>query len=237
MWKTLAALLFLVAPALAWEEEQVTAYDALRVVGAQLSRELVSHVISMTGVNGNPQPETWKILLNDPQARGGVREVEVRHGRIDSQRTPVRSIAGSTEGATINTARLNLDSSGAYAVASHTAERSNTRFATASYTLRTDERSDPIWIVTLRSESSRPVGTIYIGANRGNVTRTEGMFAGAKMSDVETERNAEEKSDTEHAPFHGVRTRIRESFNHAQDEARDTFERVKRSFSDFINGD
>jgi hypothetical protein len=237
MWKILAALLFLVAPALAREEEQATAYDALRVVGAQLSRELVNHIISVTGVDGNPQPETWKILLDDPQARGGVREVEVRHGRIDSERKPVRSIAGSSEGATINTARLNLDSSGAYAVASHTAERSNTPFATASYTLRTDERGDPIWIVTLRSKSSRPVGTIYIDANGGNVTRTEGMFAGAKMSDVETERDAEEKSDTEHAPFHEARTRIRESFIHAEHDAHDTFERVKRSFSDFINGD
>lgn len=235
MWKTLAALLFLVAPALAREEEQATAYDALRVVGAQLSREFVSHVISVSGVDGNPQPETWKILLEDPQARGGLREVEVRHGRIDSKRTPVRSIAGSSEGARINTARLNLDSSGAYAVASHTAERSNTRFATASYTLRTDERGDPVWIVTLQNKSSRPVGTIYIGANRGNVTRTEGMFAGAKMSDVETERDAEQEPDEEHAPFHGVRTRIRESFRHAQDEARDTFERVRRSFVDFIN--
>jgi hypothetical protein len=231
MWKTLAALLFLVAPALAREEEQATAYDALRVVGAQLSREFVSHVISVSGVDGNPQPETWKILLEDPQARGGVREVEVRHGRIDSKRTPVRSIAGSSEGARINTARLNLDSSGAYAVASHTAERSNTRFATASYTLRTDERGDPVWIVTLQNKSSRPVGTIYIGANRGNVTRAEGMFAGAKMSDVETEQ----EPDEEHAPFHGVRTRIRESFRRAQDEARDSFERVRRSFVDFIN--
>jgi hypothetical protein len=237
MWKILAALLFLVAPTLAREEEQATAYDALRVVGAQLSRELVNHIISVTGVDGNPQPGTWKILLNDPQARGGVREVEVRHGRIDSERKPVRSIAGSSEGATIDTARLNLDSSGAYAVASHTAERSNTHFATVSYTLRTDERGDPVWIVTLQNKSSRPVGTIYIGANRGNVTRAEGMFAGAKMSDVETERDAEEKSDTEHAPFHGVRTRIQESFIHAEHEAHDTFERVKRSFSDFINGD
>src|ERR1700730_6469004 len=235
MWKTLAALLFLVAPALAWEEEQVTAYDALRVVGAQLSRELVSHVISMTGVNGNPQPETWKILLNDPQARGGVREVEVRHGRIDSQRTPVRSIAGSTEGATINTARLNLDSSGAYAVASHTAERSNTHFATVSYTLRTDERGDPVWIVTLQNKSSRPVGTIYIGANRGNVTRAEGMFAGAKMSDVETERDAEEHSSEEGGIIGNAKARIRETFRRAQDEARDMFNRVRRSFTDFID--
>ena len=104
MWKTLAALLFLVAPALAREEEQATAYDALRVVGAQLSREFVSHIISVSGVGGNPQPETWEILLEDPQARGGVREVEVRHGRIDSERTAVRSIAGSSEGARINTA-------------------------------------------------------------------------------------------------------------------------------------
>jgi hypothetical protein len=233
MWKTLAVLLLLSAPVLA--QEQATAYDVLRVVGAQLNREFVNHVISMTGVDGNPQPKTWKILLDDPQARGGVREVEVRHGRIDSERTPVRSIAGSSEGATINTARLNLDSSGAYAVASHTAERSNTRFATASYTLRTDERGDPVWIVTLQNKSSRPVGTICIGADRGNVTRTEGMFAGANMSDVETERDAEQEPDEEHAPFHGVRTRIRESFRHAQDEARDTFERVRRSFVDFIN--
>src|SRR6202049_4157110 len=235
MWKTLAALLFLVAPAVARGEEQATAYDALRVVDGQLSREFVSHIISVSGVEGNPQPETWKILLEDPQARGGVRELEVRHGRIDSKRTPVRSIAGSSEGARINTARLNLDSSGAYAVASHTAERSDTRFATASYTLRTDERGDPVWIVTLQNKSSRPVGTIYIGANRGNVTRTEGMFAGAKMSDVETERDAEQEPDEEHAPFHGVRTRIRESFRHAQNDARDKFGRVRRSFVDFIN--
>src|SRR4029077_3435959 len=107
MWKRLAVLLlFLVVPALAREEEQATAYDALRVVGTQLSRESVNHVISVTGVDGNPQPKTWKILLDDPQARGGVREIEIKHGRIDSERTPVRSTAGSSEGARINAARL-----------------------------------------------------------------------------------------------------------------------------------
>src|SRR5437899_11500611 len=108
MWKTLAALLFLVAPALAREEEQATAYDALRVVGAQLSREFVSHVISVSGVDGNPQPETWKILLEDPQARGGAREVEVRNGMIDSTRMPVRSMAGLSDGAWVNTERYNF---------------------------------------------------------------------------------------------------------------------------------
>src|SRR5436309_15238232 len=92
--------------------------------------------------------------------------------------------AGSAGGSTLNVSLLNLDSRGAFAVASHIAETSHTQFATADYTLRTDERGEPIWIVTVLNRSSHPVGTIYIGATRGTVKRTEGMFAGATMEDV-----------------------------------------------------
>ncbi len=232
MWKTLAASLLLVTPALA--QERATAYEALRVVGSRLNRDFVNHVISVTGVDGDPQPETWTILIDDPRARGGVREVEVRNGRIESERTPVRSVVGSSEGATIKTARLNLDSSGAYAVANHTADKSNTRFQTVSYTLRTDEHGDPTWIITLRN-GSRPVGTIYIGANRGNVTRTEGMFAGASMQEVETDRDAQRDTEEGGGIINETKGRIRRTFRRAQDEARDMFERVRRSFDDFIN--
>jgi hypothetical protein len=232
MWKTLAALLLFSTSALA--QENPTAYDALRVVGTKLNRDYVNRVISMTGVEGDPQPETWKILLQDQRARGGVREVEVANGKI-SERTPVRTVVGSAEGATINTAHLNLDSSGAYAVASHTADKSNTRFATVSYTLRTDERGDPVWIVTLHGTSGRPVGTIHINCNRGNVVRTEGMFAGTNMNDIETERDIEQGDDENQGPLRGARARLRETFRRAQDEARDMFDRVRRSFADFIN--
>jgi hypothetical protein len=233
MWKCFAALLLVVTSALA--DEHPTAYEALRAVGTKFSRDSVNRIISVTGVDGTPQPETWKILMEDLRARGGVREIEVADGRIASERTPVRTIAGSTEGATIKTTRLNLDSSGAFAVASRTADKSNARFATVSYTLRTDERGDPVWIITLQNRSSRPVGTIYIGANRGNVTRTEGMFAGATMEDVETDRAPERDTEDEGGIIGTAKTRIRESFRRAQDEARDMFERVRRSFVDFIN--
>jgi hypothetical protein len=231
----LLTLLFAIAPALALADEYPTAYDALRVVGTQFGRGFVNHIISVTGVEGTPQPERWKILMEDPRARGGVREVEVADGRIVSERTLVRSVAGSTEGATIKTTRLNLDSSGAYTLASHTADKSNTRFATVSYTLRTDEHGDPVWIVTLANRSGRPVGTIHIGANRGNVTRTEGMFAGASMEDVETDRDAEREQENEGGIIGTTKARIRETFRRAQDEARGMFERVRRSFVDFIN--
>jgi hypothetical protein len=197
----------------------------------------VNRVISVTGVGGNPQPQTWKILMEDPRAQGGVREVEVANGEVTSERTPIRSVVGSSEGATIKTSKLNLDSSGAYALASHTADKSNARFSTVSYTLRTDEHGEPIWIITLQNRSGRPVGTIYIGANRGNVTRTEGMFAGTSMNDVETDREPERDSGNDSGIIGTAKARIRETFRRAQDEARGMFNRVRRSFVDFINRD
>jgi len=250
MWKTLVALLLCATPALA--QEQFTAYDALRVVGVHANRDAVNHVISVTGAQGHPQPKTWRILIQD-RNRGGVREIQVRNGQVTSDRPS--SVAGSAEGATINTSKLNLDSSGAFAVASHTADKSATRFDSASYTLRTNERGEPTWIVTLHSTGGQPVGTIYIGANRGNVTRTEGMFAGATMQDVATEervyrerprreegeeevRNEENGNgdeDNEHGPLYGIRQRMRGAFHRTQEEASGMFDRVRRSFSDYIN--
>ena len=79
-------------------------------------------------------------------------KLEVADGKIGSEHRPGRSVAGSTEGATIDTSRLNLDSSGAYEVASHTADLSHANFATVDYTLRTDERGEPTWIITLLSQ-------------------------------------------------------------------------------------
>ncbi len=216
-------------------QEGGTAYDALRTVATQLNKGYVDRVISVTGDNGSPQPATWKILVEDQSARGGVREVEVTNGRISSERTPIRTVVGSTEGATIKTSKLNLDSSGAYTLASHTADKSHAQFQTVSYTLRTDERGEPVWIVTLHANSGQPVGTIFIGANRGNVTRTEGMFAGTTMQDVQTAQDAQGEHEGGGGPFSHTKERIRESFRHAQDETRGMFDRVKQSFVDFVN--
>jgi hypothetical protein len=228
MWRFLVALLLLASPVYA--QQNATAYEALRVVSAQFGRGALNHVVSMTGVKGDPQPEKWKIILQNPDGRG-VRELKIAEGKIDSDDGADWSTAGSAEGATLNISRLNLDSSGAFAVASHIADTSHTQFATADYTLRTDERGEPIWIVTLLSRSSRPVGTIYIGATRGTVKRTEGMFAGATMEDVASDSDQRDVS----AVISNAKRKIKHAFFRAQDEARGMFERVKRSFSDFIN--
>jgi hypothetical protein len=228
MWRALVGLLLLAAPV--WAEENLTAYEALRVVGREFGRDALHQIVSITGTKGDPQPEKWKIIVEDPQGRG-LRELEIADGKIDADDTADRGVAGSTEGATIDVSRLNLDSSGAYAVASHTAEASHTSFATADYILRTDDRGEPMWILTLRSRSSRPVGTIYIGGTRGTVRRTEGMFAGATMEDVEGDYDEGAGSGV----ISGAKRKVKHAFYRAQEEARGMFERVKRSFSDFIN--
>src|SRR5207247_6824365 len=146
MWRSLIAFLLLSAPQV-WAQENATAYEALRVVGTELGRGALNHIVTIAGVKGNPQPEKWRIVLEDPQGRG-VRELQIVEGKIDSDSRPDRSTAGSTEGATINLSRLNLDSSGAFAVASHTAEASYNGFAVADCSLLMDQRGDVMWMVT-----------------------------------------------------------------------------------------
>jgi hypothetical protein len=228
MWRVWVGLLLLATPV--WAEENATAYEALRVLGSEFGRDALQQIVSIRGTKGDPQPEKWKIVVEDPQG-GGVRELQVVDGKIDSNDEADRDVAGSSEEAMIDVSQLNLDSSGAYAVASHTADASHTNFATADYTLRTDDRGEPTWIVTLRNRSSHPVGTIYIGGTSGTVRRTEGMFAGATMEDVEGDYDEGDGPGV----IRSAKRSIKHGFNRAQEEARGMFEKVKRSFSDFIN--
>jgi hypothetical protein len=236
MWKSLLALLLFAVPVLA--QESPSAYEALRTVGTQLNRDLVNHVVSVTGVEGDPQPKTWKILVAERNAKSGVREITVENNRVVLQRVPNRSVVGSTEGATINTAHLNLDSTGAYAVASHTAETSHVTFSLVSYTLRTDERGNPVWIVTLEDRSTRPLGTIHIRANTGKVTRVEGMYQGRNMTQVEEDHDQAGNQDVDPAEDPDdniVERRIKRLFRQTKEDARRVFGRVRRSFVDFFN--
>ena len=238
MWKFLVAALLVAGPVLA--QESPSAYEALRVIGTQLNRQMVNRIISVSGVDGDPQPRTWKILVEDRNANGGVREIVVEENQIVSQRVPNRSVVGSTQGATINTARLNLDSTGAYSVASHTAETSHVTFSLTSYTLRTDDRGNPIWIVTLADRSNRPVGTIHIRASDGRVTRVEGMYQGRNMEQVEEYRDdpdnpPAEDEEVEEEDDDGDENVVKRLFRRTRADARRMFQRVKRSFKDFVN--
>lgn len=258
MWKFLLASLLLAGTAFA--QENPSAYEALRVIGTQMNRALVNRVISVNGVDGDPQPRAWKIQVEDRNTENGVREIVVQDNRIASQRVPNRSVTGSTQGTTINTAKLNLDSTGAYSVAAHTADTSHVTFSSTSYTLRTDDRGNPVWIVTLGDRSNRPVGTIHIRASDGRVIRVEGMYAGRNMEQVEVnpdlddhrdsrdlDRNRDDLDATDNPPVvedeetgddadeNIVKRDIKRMFRRTTNDAKRIFLKVRRSFVDFIN--
>ncbi|HEX4629489.1 MAG TPA: hypothetical protein VH188_00855 [Chthoniobacterales bacterium] len=246
MWKFLIGFLFIVTPIFA--QENASAYEALRVMGTQLNRQLVSRVVSVAGAEGDPQPRAWKILVEDKNAANGVREIVVEDNRVVSQRVPNKSVVGSTQGATINTSKLNLDSTGAYTVAAHTAETSHVTFSLTSYTLRTDDRGNPTWIVTLADRSNRPVGTVHIRASDGRIARVEGMYQGRNMEQVEVnpdidnpprvenERpNDDQAVDDENSDENLVFKDVKRMFRRTTRDASRMFQRVRRSFVDFFN--
>jgi hypothetical protein len=57
------------------------------------------------------------------------------------------------------------------------------------------------------------------------------MFSGATTEEVEGNYDQGEGN----GPFRSAKRSIKHGFNRAQEEARGMFEKVKRSFSDFIN--
>jgi hypothetical protein len=242
MWKSLLAWLLLATPVVA--QENPSAYEALRVIGTQVNRQIVNRVVSVNGVEGDPQPRTWKVLVEDKNSANGIREIVVEDNRVVSQRATNRSVVGSTQGATINTAKLNLDSTGAYSVAAHTAETSHVTFALTSYTLRTDDRGNPVWIVTLADRGNRPVGTIHIRASDGRVSRVEGMYQGRNMEQVEVNpdeagnppvEHDEVQNDEESSDENLVLKDVKRMFRRTTRDATRMFQRVRRSFVDFFN--
>ena len=232
MSKWFIALLLLATPALA--QKRPTAYEAMRTIGTQLKREFVNHVISVAGTNGNPQPETWTVLIDDPAARGGVREVEVSNGRISSEKTPLRSSVEGSLGSVIDTGKLNLDSSGAFTLAKQTADKSHVAFATADYTLRVDERGNPIWRVALHRPDGEPAGAIFIGANHGTVTRTEGLFVGGDQTPIVDEPNSARDEEAKDGDDNVVGHEIKHAYRQVSDDVKRTFFKVRRSFVDFF---
>lgn len=180
---------------------QDTAYQALRTFGAERGPEVLKSVIEVKGRAGAPQPETWTIVLNDPRARGGVREVGISQGKIVSERTPVNAYSGVA--IAMDFQKLNLDSQGAFTLAEEQARQAKVSFDSVDYTLRQSESANtPVWVLDLLDPVHRFVGTVRIAADTGKVasqdfravSERDGGEAGAR----ETDRHAEQGKPHRH---------------------------------------
>jgi hypothetical protein len=165
-FSTFFVALFLFAVSVRAEEN--TAYTALRLIGNLRGEETLKQVLAVTGESGNPQPSMWTILLGDPAARGGVRELQIVSNQVASERTPVGSeLAG---GKTIDLNQLNLDSDGAYQVAEGEAKKNGVSFGQANYRLSVDpDTGKPLWIVHVLDSQRHDVGIVKVAADNGTL--------------------------------------------------------------------
>ena len=150
---------------------QDTAYNALRVVGHSQGKDALNRVLELRGRGGSPQPAVWKITLDEPRARGGVREIEVQRGKIIGERTPA---AARTAGSPMNFSQLNLDSDGAFTVANQEAQKAAAPFDHVDYLLRSGTGGGaPVWQLELSDSKLGRAGSIDVAADTGTILRQE----------------------------------------------------------------
>jgi hypothetical protein len=147
---------------------QVTAYAALRTVGSIRGEKVLKQILAISGEGSGAQPTHWKVWIDDPGARGGVRELEVSGDQITAERTPVKSEwAGGKD---MDLAHLNLDSDGAYQVATQEARTKGIEFSKVQFQLAADrDTGKPGWTVQMADAKDQRVGAVKVNADSGTI--------------------------------------------------------------------
>lgn len=219
-----------------------TAYQALRLISSERDKALLNRVIEVKGTYGTPQPESWVILLDDPAARGGVREIEVGNSKVISERTPMNSAGSATA---INFQKLNLDSPGAFTVAEQTARSSKIGFDAVNYSLKRDETTGtPVWVLELVDADKRAVGSVTIAAETG-VIISKDLVASRAAASRGTD-GSDDQADQEEATAGrdgervGVKAKIKETVKGTAKDVghtiNKTFHKVGGSLESFFTG-
>ncbi len=164
------ALGLLFAAAVSVASAADTAYSALRVVGKRDGPETLNRVLELRGRGGSPQPAVWKVVVDEPRSRGGVREFEVQRGKIIGERTPTSRASTSP----LNFNQLNLDSEGAFTIADQEAQKAGIAFDRVDFLLKAGTGGGaPVWELELFDGRNGRTGYVAIAADSGTVLRRD----------------------------------------------------------------
>ena len=205
MRKFLFPLALGILPTIVFAESD-TAYKALRTFGKQAGDKVLNRVVEVRGRNGIPQPDVWKIIANDPGARGGLTEAEVQRGKIISQRTPTARATSATQ--TMDFNQLNLDSDGAFTVANQELQKRAVPFDRIDYLLRSPGNGKPPdWHLELYDRGTK-IGTMEVGADNGIVLEQSIQANRAAQPNYSSDRDYVDDREPGYSrpgePFRGV---------------------------------
>lgn len=224
--------------------QAATAYEALRTIQKTRGQSVMNQLIEVRGETGTPQPQTWTILMKDPEARSGIREFTVAADDIRSERTPLRRYGGEENAATLDFSKLNLDSDGAFKLAQSQAQRLRVGFNSVDYKLQTDAATTaPVWDLRLFDHMGAPVGNLRISAVDGKLIQPLQLDADARVI-TESERPKKARTpaptpseNTERKPMGGVLGFVSRTAGNVAERTRDVSVRVVGTVEEVLTGE
>jgi hypothetical protein len=173
----------------------LTAYEALLSVRREKGNTILSNIVEMRGVDGDPQPVQWTLLFSDTNARSGVREFVVGSKGVISERAPVRPDRPAGSISTMAASSLKLDSSGAFTTVNKKAIESKVGFSAVSYHLK-NQQGVPVWNLRLFDVKRGEVASMDVSSQDGSIVsplhQTPGAVA-APPASPEDERPLSER--------------------------------------------
>ncbi|MEI8293449.1 MAG: hypothetical protein WCG66_05565 [bacterium] len=139
-------------------------------------------IVELTGDKAAPAPAEWKIVLADPSARGGVRELTVANGTITAERTPLKGFHSVSEMPPLRPSEVLVDVPSLFQTVNRQAKDAHAAFDMLDYNLRTDNSTGkPVWTVRLYDHLGSPVGTMAVSAQGGSVVQNLQMPDGLPL--------------------------------------------------------
>jgi len=165
----IALCLLLLATAQTQATNAGSAIAALQLAASQPVAQNAAF-IELRGQRGEPMPPEWTILMADPSARGGVREITVADGRITSERTPLAGYRDVASRPALDRSKVSVDAASAFDIAQREAIANRIGFHWLDFTLATNPASfQPEWTIRLYDSSGSLAGTLRIAARGGGV--------------------------------------------------------------------
>ena len=168
-----------------------TALAALKL----LPKDVAKRLARIEARDGRPQPERWYLLVHDPAAPNGMREIVVTGGKLAASRT-LSQFADSLQPAeVVGAASVKVDSDMIVRLVASFVVANGARFGALSYELGKDVPTGiPHWRVAILDPKGVQVGVLVIDASKGTVLSHEGfekepaseLLGGVKPSPIGT---------------------------------------------------